>query len=107
MWPPPLGPEAFQTQAAYPAPGGWLQEGALGSQSGPPPLFGWYPDPAGIHEQRYWDGRQWSHRVSDGSVRSDDPLPAYKAGRASSPGTTEPRVFGGATDDSPPPGLGT
>jgi hypothetical protein len=37
-------------------------------------LFGWYPDPTGRHEQRYWDGKHWSDRVSDNSVRSDDPL---------------------------------
>jgi hypothetical protein len=40
----------------------------------PHPLFGWYPDPAGRHEQRYWDGRYWSEHVRDGGTRSTDPV---------------------------------
>jgi len=38
------------------------------------PPFGWYEDPAGRHEQRYWDGRLWSEHVKDDGVRSIDPL---------------------------------
>jgi len=26
---------------------------------------GWYPDPAGRHGARYWDGKAWTERVSD------------------------------------------
>lgn len=29
---------------------------------------GWYPDPAGRHETRYWDGSRWTDNVSDGGV---------------------------------------
>lgn len=35
---------------------------------------GWYRDPAGRHELRWWDGGQWRDAVLDRGVRSDDPL---------------------------------
>jgi hypothetical protein len=93
-WPPPLGPEAFQpaqgqpqawqpsathayppaTQSSIPGPEGWVPPLPYVPAQTPAPLFGWYPDPTGRHEQRYWDGKHWSDRVSDNSVRSDDPL---------------------------------
>ena len=37
------------------------------------PPFGWYPDPSGRHEQRYWDGTRWTEHVSDGGQQSSDP----------------------------------
>ncbi|MCU1492189.1 MAG: hypothetical protein JWM85_3594 [Acidimicrobiaceae bacterium] len=37
------------------------------------PPYGWYPDPGGRHELRYWDGRGWTDYVSDQGVRSEDP----------------------------------
>ena len=40
------------------------------------PLFGWYPDPSGAHEKRYWDGTTWTEHVSDGDDRTIDPLPS-------------------------------
>jgi hypothetical protein len=36
---------------------------------------GWYRDPTGRHEYRYWDGIQWTEHVSDGGNASGDPLP--------------------------------
>jgi hypothetical protein len=72
QWPEPLGPEAFQQPAG---PHAW-QPPAGPAPAAPPtptPMFGWYPDPTGRHEQRYWDGRRWSHRVADNGVRTDDP----------------------------------
>jgi hypothetical protein len=33
---------------------------------------GWYPDPYGRHEQRYWDGTTWTEHVSDQGVTSTD-----------------------------------
>lgn len=40
---------------------------------------GWHPDPAGRHDLRYWDGRQWTEHVSDGGAVSADPLPGPPA----------------------------
>jgi Protein of unknown function (DUF2510) len=35
---------------------------------------GWFPDPTGRHEFRYWTGTAWSHQVSDrGQVGVDPP----------------------------------
>jgi uncharacterized protein YxjI len=34
---------------------------------------GWYPDPAGRHEHRYWDGAQWTDHVSSHGRQSVDP----------------------------------
>jgi putative membrane protein len=35
---------------------------------------GWYDDPSGRHQQRYWDGGTWTSRVSDGGVVGADPV---------------------------------
>jgi hypothetical protein len=29
------------------------------------PPAGWYPDPTGRHERRWWDGTAWTHEVAD------------------------------------------
>lgn len=34
---------------------------------------GWFPDPSGRHQFRYWDGRQWTDGVSDHGVPASDP----------------------------------
>ena len=41
----------------------------------PPP--GWYPDPAGAHEQRRWDGAGWTDEVHDAGRAATDPLAAH------------------------------
>lgn len=53
-----------------------------------PPIVpaGWYTDPAGRHEYRYWDGTDWKPEVSDGGVTTVDPL----GPPPSAPRTTEP-----------------
>lgn len=33
----------------------------------------WHGDPFARHEQRWWDGAQWSEKVSDSGIRSIDP----------------------------------
>jgi len=43
-----------------------------GSRPDRPPAA-WYPDPFGRHERRWWDGRQWSQRVSDRETPGIDP----------------------------------
>lgn len=35
---------------------------------------GWYPDPLGRHDHRYWDGREWTHHVGTAGQPSIDPL---------------------------------
>lgn len=42
----------------------------------PPPLLdpGWYPDPTGRYEARYWDGRKWSSHISHYGATGADPL---------------------------------
>jgi hypothetical protein len=36
------------------------------------PVAGWFPDPAGRHEQRYWDGAVWTDAVvSNGQPGTD------------------------------------
>jgi hypothetical protein len=34
---------------------------------------GWYPDPAGRHESRYWDGARWTEQIADAGVAGSDP----------------------------------
>ncbi len=35
---------------------------------------GWYADPTGRHDHRYWDGSGWSEHASDRGTRIDDPV---------------------------------
>lgn len=97
----PYSPQGgpYGTAPGYPgqppagAPGPWAYPGA-GTPTGqapfgqqpygqqpvapPPPVenppFGWYADPSGRHEKRYWDGTRWTEHVSDGEARSTDPV---------------------------------
>ena len=34
----------------------------------------WYPDPAGRHQHRYWDGQTWTDQVADHGRQSTDPV---------------------------------
>jgi uncharacterized membrane protein YdbT with pleckstrin-like domain len=40
---------------------------------GPP--SGWYADPSGRHEQRYWHDGRWTEQVADGGRRTSEPTP--------------------------------
>jgi len=42
---------------------------AAGSDAAP---SGWYPDPAGRHEQRYWHEGRWTEHVANGGRRTSD-----------------------------------
>jgi len=33
---------------------------------------GWFPDPSGQHQLRYWDGTRWASQVSDSGTVSED-----------------------------------
>jgi putative membrane protein len=35
---------------------------------------GWYPDPSGRHQLRYWSGETWTHHVSDDGATTTDPV---------------------------------
>lgn len=41
-----------------------------------PPQPGWYPDPAGRHEYRYWNGWRWTDDVSSHGKQTTDTAPA-------------------------------
>jgi hypothetical protein len=47
-------------------------EGTRPEQLAPP--AGWFHDPTGRHEQRYWNGRQWTDDVSTSGTISTDAL---------------------------------
>ncbi len=49
-------------------------EGPTSDITGQPALFGWYPDVVKRHEERYWDGRDWTSFVRDAGESSEDPL---------------------------------
>lgn len=38
------------------------------------PPAGWFPDPAGRHERRYWSGSEWTEHVFSSGVQGVDPL---------------------------------
>ncbi|MCC2030533.1 DUF4041 domain-containing protein [Microbacterium sp. YMB-B2] len=37
---------------------------------------GWFPDPVGRHEQRYWSGVAWTEHVFSAGSQSTDPMPS-------------------------------
>ncbi|MET0150207.1 MAG: DUF2510 domain-containing protein, partial [Acidimicrobiales bacterium] len=80
------------------------------SDQGGHPEPGWYADPNGRHEYRYWDGATWSDQVSDGGVVSTDP-PTAQGPTAATPTVEEgaaapvaPVAMGGADTPYVPPG---
>ena len=59
---PPVDP-AMDAPVAPPEP---VAPAAIG------PEIGWYPDPTGRHEVRYWDGGRWTERVADNGVETTE-----------------------------------
>jgi hypothetical protein len=45
---------------------------------------GWFPDPTGRHDHRWWDGAAWTGHVADAGVASLDALPAPSVATAPS-----------------------
>ncbi len=43
------------------------------------PSRGWYPDPTGAHELRFFDGNQWMADVADKGEMSTDPIQVMPA----------------------------
>ena len=65
--------------------GGGINLGSLGHLGGSQPAAGtpaaapaagWHPDPAGRHQQRWWDGSAWTDQVADDGAVSTDPAGA-------------------------------
>lgn len=92
-WPPQgqQGQNSWPPQGQYQVPlaePDWRETGAVTGEPmvppspGPsyprPPLFGWYPDPEGRHEERYFDGRLWSDWVRDEGRMVADPLLGWR-----------------------------
>jgi len=66
------------------------------------PSRGWYPDPTGAHERRFFDGNQWMADVADKGVMSVDPIqvvPAQIVRVGAGPGAPPP-----PPPPPPPPG---
>lgn len=54
---------------------------------------GWFPDPTGRHDHRWWDGGAWTAHVADAGIAGLDPLPDASP----APGAL-PTAAGTATD---------
>ncbi len=56
------GPVQSTATATATATGPATAPSSSAAVAGPPPLApaGWYPDPAGGPDQRYWDGQRWT-----------------------------------------------
>jgi uncharacterized protein DUF2510 len=46
----------------------------LDSTEIPSPSEGWFPDPTGRHEKRWWDGQSWGDWIADAGSVGEDPL---------------------------------
>jgi hypothetical protein len=60
---------------------------------------GWYTDPTGEHDRRYWDGERWTDRIADGST------PAW--GTAGETDATAANPTADATTETPAATTGT
>ncbi|MFN8015005.1 MAG: phospholipid scramblase-related protein [Acidimicrobiia bacterium] len=61
----------------------------------------WHPDPSKRHQQRYWDGEQWTEHVSDNGQTSVDEHGQNLAntGQAESTGIIDGEMFGYTTPE--------
>jgi hypothetical protein len=61
----------------------------------------WHPDPSRRHQQRYWDGEQWTEHVSDNGQTSEDVEGKEYAntGQTVSTGLIDGEVFGYTTPE--------
>ena len=63
-----------------PGPGGAGPIYTMGAPSVSGPPAGWYPDPSGRHEYRFFTGHDWTADVVDNGTHSTDPLPSPPEG---------------------------
>jgi len=47
---------------------------------------GWFPDPTGRHDHRWWDGAAWTAHVADAGIATVDPLPEAPIATSAAPG---------------------
>lgn len=59
------------------------------------PAPGWYPDPTGRAEQRYWDGATWTEHVASAGQTAIDPLGAAPAAGGGVPTESTSQPAGG------------
>jgi len=67
---------------------------------------GWYPDPTSRHQNRWFDGTDWTDRVADGQAVSVDPVHGGGAAAAAATGATQ-AVPVTPAQPGPPPGAPT
>jgi hypothetical protein len=65
----------FSREASDPAEAETVSETASAAPTftGVPP--GWFTDPSGRHQQRYWSGSAWTEHVTDAGAPGTDPPP--------------------------------
>lgn len=66
---------------------------------------GWYPDPTNRHQNRWFDGNDWTDQVADGQAVSTDPVQGGPAAAATPAPTPDPAATAAVPVASgPPPG---
>jgi Protein of unknown function (DUF2510) len=65
----PPSPSPAPSPNPYAVGGGW----SPGPAQGPP--AGWYPDPSGRHQYRFFTGHDWTADVVDNGDHSSEPMP--------------------------------
>ena len=64
---------------------------------------GWFADPSGRFEQRYWSGTEWTEHVTKGGVPSSDPPPARQDAPEVDKAPDRPPAGGAAGSATPDP----
>ena len=67
------------------------------------PAAGWYTDPSGRHEARYWDGERWTDRVADRGVENADVDAGARSAPYAQTMSAEPDTTAVATMVAEPP----
>lgn len=62
-----------------------MPEVRMSDPTGPSTPAGWYPDPYGRAEHRYWDGSRWTDHVASAGSQAVDPVDAAAAASATNP----------------------
>ncbi|MEL0283547.1 MAG: DUF2510 domain-containing protein, partial [Ilumatobacter sp.] len=66
-------PEAVVSPSVAPSAPANPEPATTSTAATPAVPSGWYADPSGRFELRYWDGDQWTEHVSRGGQQSTDP----------------------------------